>query len=437
MNVQAIDLSETEILRRFSEMEKHFPRCKSKNYFPSLDFYLEYNDNPEKSLKIEADNMFAFVGMGNYVTEVKFENLINAAGNIQLSHDNKAYITIDKETSKSAKKVLATLAHEICHKVLFKNGIYFEKFLVEENEVYADLATFYVGFGHLTMEGYKVENSISGYLTPTTYARAFHIIRCINNNVECNISYLPDHAKAELSKVETESIFSVWLKDFLNIEKRKDIYMMACSNVSHLQFMCDFLIDILKKKSNSYKEKLKELSNVFYGFSDQDFEWHKCSIAFKYMENAAIGNLQNESTKHIADIKKLASAYKNILWNVNYEDIINSENHLFYCPVCQKSINKVLEQKVYHFVCPECKSHILIEASKESIIDDIKYLESKESEIQEANKDMLERKNNLIKRLSDDKEALISRISRYEKIIDSLNEQLERANKKWYKKLFK
>ena len=90
MQVQGIDLSELEIIRRFSEMEKKFPRCTGKNYFPSLDFYIEYYDNPEKSIKTEADNMFAFVGMGIYCTEVRFEALQNAAGNIKLSTDNNS-----------------------------------------------------------------------------------------------------------------------------------------------------------------------------------------------------------------------------------------------------------------------------------------------------------------------------------------------------------
>lgn len=172
MKVQAISIDEVGILSKFSHMEGKFPRREGKNYFPSLDFYLNYDDNRERTIREEAEKMLEFVGLGNYRSNVKFAILDGAAGNIVLNSNMVAEITIDEEIAKLKDAVLATLAHEICHKILHKNGIYFS-FMDQENEVYADLATFYVGFGDLTMKGYKIQNHLMGYLTPDTYAMAY------------------------------------------------------------------------------------------------------------------------------------------------------------------------------------------------------------------------------------------------------------------------
>ncbi len=432
MQVQAIDLSEIEILRRFSEMEKHFPRCVKSNFFPSLDFYLNYYENPEKAIKAEADNMFAFVGMGMYITEFKFDNLTNAAGNIQLTPDYKAMITIDNSTAKDAKKVLATLAHELCHKILFNHGLYFKNFLEEENEIYADLATFYVGFGNLTMEGYKVGNSISGYLTPSTYARAFHIIKTFNRDIDYTISTLPDHAKAEIGKAEAESIFSKWLKDFLDTDHLSNIFTAACRNISHAQFMCDMLVNLFQKKSDYYKGLINKISSSFYGYNAKDFEWHKFSISFNYMENVCIEKLQNNGKIIVDEIMRLSSVFHE-LYEDNYEKEINLLQCTFSCPICGMQIRKELDQKVYHFICPKCKSHVIINTSKDEIIENIKYVEKEKKTRTNTYLEELEFKKEECNRLLKEKQSLLKVIKGYESEIESLK---KKPKVKWYKKIW-
>ena len=44
------------------------------------------------------------------------------------------------------------MAHEICHKVLYINGVYYPNNAIE-NELLTDLATVYVGFGKLSLNG--------------------------------------------------------------------------------------------------------------------------------------------------------------------------------------------------------------------------------------------------------------------------------------------
>lgn len=195
---EPIYLSEIEILKRFSVMEKHFQRCTGKRYFPSLNFYLNYYDDPITSLKEEAEKMLAFVGLGAYTVKLKVEHLNNAAGLIELTADMYAEITLDIDIYKDIHKSMATLSHEICHKVLFAHGIYFQDPIEIENEIYADLATFYVGFGAFTMKGYSFFNKIR---TDTNISRkldskSFHFIcpKCKshfvidNNNGEVLIS---------------------------------------------------------------------------------------------------------------------------------------------------------------------------------------------------------------------------------------------------------
>ena len=110
-----IDLSPQKILSYFKDFERRLPRLKSYSYSP-LVTQLPLTD---ESLNAEVRNMCAYLGMAGLIPECRF---------IRISDDKGGYIELGAQTIKisvseslknNVKAVLATLAHEVCHKYLF------------------------------------------------------------------------------------------------------------------------------------------------------------------------------------------------------------------------------------------------------------------------------------------------------------------------------
>ncbi len=99
--------------------------------------------------------MMRHVGLGDYEPVIEYDRLENNTGGyIELNNnpDRKVYITLSDDLSISKESKYATLAHEICHKLLYVHGCYFQN-LGDYNEMLTDLATIYAGFGKLTLNG--------------------------------------------------------------------------------------------------------------------------------------------------------------------------------------------------------------------------------------------------------------------------------------------
>lgn len=421
MKVQSINLSAAQILERFSQMEKHFPRHIGKNYFPSLNFYLNYFDNPVNSIKEEADNMLKFIGMGMYTAKVYIKKLDGASGNIQLTSDMYAEITLDEEGYKIVDDVMVTLAHELCHKILYQNGIYFRHFLELENEIYADLATFYVGFGDLTMKGYKIKEKIGGYLTPSTYAMAYHIMNVINGNIDYDYRNLPDHAKREVETAKKK-----WNLTGLNgitLQNVSSLYMKACSELAELKLLYDNLQSLLDENAEIIKEKFSKINEGFYRFpKDSDFEWYKMSIAYEYINNCDLND-----NSYVFKIKELKDKLIISLDLLSEYGLVNKTKESDYkpklgCPVCKQPISKTLEQKKYHFICPKCKTHIVIDNDNSNLLKSINKTRDKRIKTD----DIINNFPSLIKELDKSKKSE-----------ENLRKQLNDIEGKWWYKLFK
>lgn len=268
MKVQSIDLSIFEILKRFCDMENRLPhREKFKLYNTSLRFYLNNDNDLAQTCQSEAENMMNFVGLIGYTPVIKFDNLDNANGNINLNPSMTVVINLDESVRHDNNAIMATLAHEICHKLLYTSGLYYsESFIKEENEVLADLATFYVGFGNHTMNGfYRKTSNIeyrSGYLTPKTYGLAY-IISCMVNNLNPFDMKLSEHGMAaiqEASKhVEDDFFFSK-----LDEESIKDSFLKAGQRSSQILQRLDYLMELLQNQRTSIVDYNRQLNEMFY-----------------------------------------------------------------------------------------------------------------------------------------------------------------------------
>lgn len=422
--MKTIYLSEVEILRRFSVMEKKFPRCSGRYYFPSLNFYLNYYDEPKESLKQEADNMLAYVGLGMYTARVSISKLKGAVGKIELTDDMYAEITIDCNEYKEKDHVLATLAHELCHKILYRNGLFFEKFMEIENEIYADLATFYVGFGDLTMNDNRLKDESVAYLTWSTYAMAYNVFCIINGTINYEKSNLPDFAKKEVIKAYNNSYLAkAKLFTHNNISS---LYVQTCSELSYLKQVYDIINSILEKNRKPLQERFTILNSVFYGFdSEKELEWHKMDIAYNYI----CYNNPNANTSEYKGIKQFEETLiyiLDILAENGFVEITNGSDLMtkLECPICRKLINNNLESKRYHFICPSCKSHFVINNDFNSPL--ITLNQNRNKRKKEEN-DLL-----CLGKLREENDCYKKTLEAHRKEI----EKFDRIKKKWWYKLF-
>ena len=140
------DLNVSTILSCLSLVEEYISRRESMpEYLPSNNF----NPNDVISLQEEAKKMMNFIGLVDYMPIVTVEKMSEGqAGSINLNNDKEVFINIGKDLfsrNNVSNAVLAVLAHEICHKLLFVHGLYMSDTMI--NEICTDLATLYVGSG--------------------------------------------------------------------------------------------------------------------------------------------------------------------------------------------------------------------------------------------------------------------------------------------------
>lgn len=420
-----IDLDVLSILHRFSDMEKRFARHTGRDYFPSLNFCLEYKDHPVESIKEVAEHMLAFVGLGMYTASVKIEKLNDAAGKIHLNNNMFVDITIDEGVYKNQDEVLGTLAHEICHEILHRNNLVFNHFLEMENEIYADLATFYVGLGELTMKSYQIEydNKIkkAGYLTPKTYARAYVIMKYINGGNVFEPKGFPKHVIETINEVIKETNYEV-LNDIQN-EKLSKSYINVTAEISKINLIIENINSIIKKNEEELSVLEKSISDTFFPQNDPDGtiqKWQKFKIAEEYFTYFASKNSKREKiSKTIESLSEaLGLITEGSLVSINKENWYDKVTVNHKCPICKNSITQKLDERFYHFICPKCKNHIVINNE-----------ENKLSKLIEQKKEIRKHDRNEIVLLKEENINLKSHIQFLEEENRKLESQIQQSKK--------
>ncbi len=137
-----------------------------------------------ESLNKEAGKMLLFAGLG-YVTPVcRFaETDKSMAGYISDARkfSNQIHITVSEKYINDPLAIRATLAHEICHRVVYIHSLDKEDDSIH-NEIMTDLCTIYIGFGKLIKEGYLGQKFKLGYLEFPMYLHACHIMNLMGRN---------------------------------------------------------------------------------------------------------------------------------------------------------------------------------------------------------------------------------------------------------------
>ena len=108
------------------------------------------------------------IGYDNLIFTISFKDFIesNIAGNVFLDDKEDVLIHISRNLINYPESILATLSHEISHKYIQMNGLTLND--SDENEIFTDLTSVYLGFGKLMLNGVQVsEKYITGYTDKT------------------------------------------------------------------------------------------------------------------------------------------------------------------------------------------------------------------------------------------------------------------------------
>ena len=127
-------LSKKDILSKLVLIEQHMGKCPSGFYEPSIFF----RSSDEILIQKEASMMMKHVGLNHHIACITYtETTTDTGGNIELDNSDNVFIDINRDLKGQDAKVLAVMAHEICHKALFVHGLYYPDLPIE-NEILTD-----------------------------------------------------------------------------------------------------------------------------------------------------------------------------------------------------------------------------------------------------------------------------------------------------------
>lgn len=278
---KSVQLPLIKILSCLSLIERSVPKIDNFSlYVPSSDF----NPYDVISIQNEAKRMMEFIGLKGYTTIVTpCSTDKDIAGNINLNNSTDVFIEIDSSMQANRRNfkeaVLCVMAHEICHKYLYSHGLYLED--TNANEYCTDLATFFVGFGLLTVNGcyeqYKttkrnIDGSITttthtyktGYLSPQNYLTA-HIVVCKIHNLN-HLNGVSATMVNYISQLEQSTILSTQLNRESIIEKFKSESISIANKKREITILKNYL-ELKERELLSEYEKNDRRFNrlVLYG----------------------------------------------------------------------------------------------------------------------------------------------------------------------------
>lgn len=367
MAAQEIDLSPRKILNYLKDFEDKLPPREYHIYVSSL------TETPitDTLLNSEARKMMEFVGLKGYepiCTFGKTEDGVGGCVDMTNQKDNLVHIRVSEDYRNNRNAVLAVLAHEICHKLLFLNNIY-TPLIPIMNEVYCDLCTIYVGFGDIILNGYNTKKGntthILGYLKPYVYDHAYKIAKVLLDGKE---NLITENFSGDIF---LDAAFQTWTS---SADKRKvflDTFADIQDEYSELNRNILLLHQILEKFKDNYKTTLSLADDYFFGRGDF---FEKGTNRLLRPINAFAAIYENEPTK---DMQEMVDKSNVLITDLMVKLIDECEdfdiNALKYgpytCPFCgTESQNTSFNDRKAIVRCNKCGRHFHINCEPWNII---------------------------------------------------------------------
>lgn len=443
MSSAPIHITPKQILSYLCDFENKLPKPKNNIYITTL----LSNSISKEDLSKEARNMMEYVGLVGYKPICRWKPHDGTGGEILLNKntDKIVEIHVSEKYRTNIKAVCAVLSHEICHKLLYENNIYWPDF-PEQTEISTDLCTIYMGLGKLVIEGYvdanSKDNQILGYLELPIYKRTYNLLQTILWNKYINVQednsepYLQDAYELWKSRENKKAL----LIDSYKKAFEKYAQISRYSEISH-QIQRQFLEYI-------YDNYLKEEDQFF------DENWFDNDItirpikAFSGLYKILILQEQMNTERHIEEIIHYQNYLLYILQCALPKNIIaRLASESIFCPHCKSQFSglKLVGRKLI-IKCPKCKRRLFVNGEihdlsesqndyfsfRNSILTEAKELLKTDNtkQIQKAFKDgehSMEKKTlNVIKQFSCERKEAIKKQAKAEKELQELKNKINK-----------
>ena len=362
-------LTPESILSYLCELEQKLPNQEYKIYLPSHRH--DHDKVTIGELNDECQLMLDFVGMRGYKADVTYAKLDSGcAGNTKPGEtpNRVVHINISETMEYNWPGALATLAHEICHHVVYTLGRIRpmegvpcpESLRTELTETYTDLCTIYIGFGQLVLDGNKsVDNRgrcqhLLGYMDWNTYEVTAHIVGVVRGGADVKNTGLGDSDKTVNQALVT------WMSD--GERKRlanRDFVHMSSDISDDMQY-----ISCLEKVLEKYKAHLSlkaEQSNSRYEEMVSPQQTKKLSAFRKVYEATQRELLQPKDEPRYGAIEYALYSIYTKLKNENKNGVEIPHASEWQCPCCgrRQQIDNKIKGKLVIKKCV-CGKRILI-----------------------------------------------------------------------------
>lgn len=346
---QPIHLITKEIIGYLCQIEQKAPRKQFALY------ETKHKMQPNTALSLatvndEAKSMLEFVGLHDHQPDIRFEVLDgNVGGNISLNNTMEpvVHICISSTFRNNWSAILAVLAHEICHKFLMVNGLYCA-IDVNVNETFVDLATMYVGFGELILNGYNTKvgnvNYQLGYLTIDTYKVAYHLVCSVLGNLS---SYHGEGVDA----IADEAVRR-WNTNGDKYELLKQGFVNKSQQLSelsrNLSAMEQLIIQCKEKLSSNYNALDMEF---FHSLREKDGDYVDKMAAFYTFYKSMFDSKGYDVTHELNDI--ISEALYKVYMVCQRQGHIELRSEKVTCPSCG-TVGKTVKTESGIVKCPKC-----------------------------------------------------------------------------------
>lgn len=364
MKAQEIYLTPKKILSYLVDFEKRLPKREYKEYVPTI---VTTSHITNEMLNKEARLMLDFVGLKSCTPDCRFCTTGTAtAGSINLNSEPIARINISEEFKENHKAVIATLAHEICHKLLYTYAIHFPS-ATNVNEVYTDLCTIYIGFGKLVIDGCITKSNTAthylGYLDIYVYKNTYSIVKAVNG-IDTNPNeeydyFLQNATELWQSKKNTREIF---IESFKKLESE---YALFQRNTAVLNSIISQIQKKINNNLNYYNELFFGNSNMFNKNNEPLLPFSIFSIIY----NVASTFEEDEET----ELRKPNEIIENLIVKLIDSNIGIDTSTLqtssFCCPFCGKGFDSNKHKGTTTILrCSGCKKHFYLNSNDFNIV---------------------------------------------------------------------
>lgn len=338
-----IDLTKQQVVEVLAEFEEKLPNIGTKIFEPDRSIT---SFNLQK-INLEASRMLRFMNIGQYVPLVRIEDLSkkSAVGLAYMGdYGDKVFeIEIDERAIRDRDYTYRVLAHEICHKYLELFGL-FSKVDRQKDEIRAELCTIFMGFGLLTLNGYK-ENV--GYLNLEDFCHAFCVVYSSRGMSNLQIkSIVPDSCKQYANNILSymDSIKKVSLSEMMFTQQAPDYELRRKLRI--LQLVIDNLTEIKDKHQQQdayFKNRQKELKDGNHPILNALLREKLAAVPYKYDKLEAccaeIYSLVNDLCKAT---------------NVDLNAVSESLSKGVVCPACGYVNERTRVNRLKALKCPKC-----------------------------------------------------------------------------------